>query len=383
MAVVLLAPSPAWVGALQSYFEKRLDKRWHVIARDGTSRLEHKASAGNAGVALALNAGRPVLGIAPAVDVLPATLVTAADINLRVAAPNSKILRNAIDAVFGRSVAVRIPSRVGAGLDLPDLVAAFRPRSSPQQIVDRITRAAARQLGSDHDFPLPLLETAVEYGEARQWALALAEDMSAYRAGQIKWSDVSRGVILHGESGTGKSLFARMVAAHVGLPLIAFSIADLFADNAGDLGAVVNATNAMFSRAAAAAPCIAFLDELDALPNRAALSKRGRDWWLPVCSNFLVKLDGVGALRGGIIFCGATNFIDRIDSALRRPGRLERAIEIGRPNLEGTINILRHYAPNLPADELLAARSTARGIDGRRADDHLPRCPSHRPAQRP
>jgi len=364
-AVVALVPSPAWVHPLESYFTRRFGGRWYVIARDGMNRHDHKASTGNSVVAHALTEGRPVLGIAPSVEFLPTSLVAAADFTVRISAPNAEILRNALGVFFGKRAAVQIPLRVGAGLDFPDFVAAFRPRSSPQQIIDRIARATARQIGSDDQRSLPLLEAAIEYGEARKWALELDQDISDLRKGLLGWSDISRGVVLYGETGTGKTLFVKMVAAHAGLPLIAFSIADLFAKNEGDLGAVVNATNAMFARAAAAAPCIAFADELDALPNRATLSNRGRDWWLPVCNNFLVKLDGVlAAQREGIIFVGATNYIDRIDAALIRPGRLERTIEIRRPDLAGTVNILRYYAPTLPEKDSLELGRLLEGSTG-------------------
>jgi cell division protease FtsH len=364
-AVVVLVPSPAYVHPLESYFTRQFGARWYVITRDGMNRHEHKSSTGNSEVARALSEGRPVLGIAPSVEYLPSALVAAADFTVHTPTPNAEILRNALCAYFAKPAAVEVPLRVGAGLDFNDFVAAFRPRSRPQQIVDRLARATARQMGSDDEQSLPALETAIEYGAARKWALDLAQDISDLRKGLIGWSDISRGVVLYGEPGTGKTLFARMLAAHAGLPLIAFSIADLFAKNEGDLGAVINATNAIFARAAAAAPCITFCDELDALPNRATLSRRGRDWWLPVCENFLVKLDGVlAAQREGIIFVGATNYIDRIDSALLRPGRLELAIEIRRPDLAGTINILRHYVPALSPKDSLELGQLLEGATG-------------------
>jgi ATP-dependent Zn protease len=102
--------------------------------------------------------------------------------------------------------------------------------------------------------------------------------------------------------------------------------------------------------------CVLLLDELDALPNRSTISERGRDWWLPVIANFLVKQDGAfsrGGSGGGeeIVFIACTNYINRIDSALLRPGRYEKAIEIRRPDLDGTINILGHYLPEIEGDE--------------------------------
>jgi ATP-dependent 26S proteasome regulatory subunit len=111
----------------------------------------------------------------------------------------------------------------------------------------------------------------------------------------------------------------------------------------------------MFERAAAfGAPCILFLDEIDALPNRATMSPRGADWWTPVVTDFLLSLDNaVAGKRAGIVVVAATNNIGGVDAAVLRPGRLERAIEITRPDHAGTVNILRyHLHGELPGDDL-------------------------------
>ncbi|MCK1341000.1 AAA family ATPase [Bradyrhizobium sp. 38] len=194
------------------------------------------------------------------------------------------------------------------------------------------------------------------------------------RISKIELNQISRSLIVFGESGTGKTIFARLVSRFLGLPLLAFSIANLFANSDGMLGGVVQATNAMFERAHAPRSCFLFLDELDALPDRATLSPRGRDWWLPVVANLLVKLDGAfsrgGQTRSGtgrgdeIVFIGATNYVERIDSALLRPGRYERCIEISRPDLAGTINILAHYLPEIEDADRAELGRLLRGSTG-------------------
>jgi cell division protease FtsH len=351
VALVVIVPTAAWVAPLQSYLKRRLGDRWHVIARDGSLlRTEHKSSSGNSTVSGLLANGQPVVGIAASPDILPRTLISSADHTINIPAPTSAILQRAIESHLGRGIAKGLPTGIGTGLDIHDLTAAFRPGSTARQITDRIARATQQRIGSRDDDRLPPLETAFEYGDARLWAMDLATDMAEYRAGRLKWSQVSRGarVVLHGETGTGKTLLARMVARHLGLQLLAFSIADLFKSE-GALGDVVQATNAMFESAASASPCVALLDEADALPDRATISARGRDWWLPVITNFMVKLDGALARdrHDGCVFIACTNYLNRIDSALLRPGRFERSIEIRRPNLAGTVNILAHYMPEL------------------------------------
>src|ERR1700722_3154353 len=111
----------------------------------------------------------------------------------------------------------------------------------------------------------------------------------------------------------------------------------------------------MFERAAALAPCILFLDEIDALPNRATMSPRGADWWIPVITDFLLSLDNaVAGKRTGLVVIGATNNIKGVDAAVLRPGRLERAIEIGRPDHAGAANILRYHLNGELSDADLA-----------------------------
>lgn len=366
LAVTVLAPSPAWVSPVETYWKRRFGENWHVLGRDGSSRSEHKSSVGNSAISGLLSEGRSIMGVAPTAGILPSALIASSDVTLVLRTPNADVLAQILAFHFGKKVSFEHSGAIGAGLDFHDFVAAFRERSTPGQVIDRIRRATQRNIEPTGDEDrLPSLETAFEYGEAQQWALNLAQDIADYRAGRTGWLDIPRGLIVFGESGTGKTIFAKMVARHLNLPLIAFSIADLFGKSEGALGDVVQATNSIFARAAAATPCITFLDELDALPDRATLSARGRDWWLPVCANFLVKLDGAfAAERAGNIFIGATNYISRIDAALLRPGRFERAIEIRRPDLRGTINILRHHAPEIAERDLSELGQMVEGSTG-------------------
>jgi cell division protease FtsH len=251
VALVVIVPTPAWVAPLQAHWKRRLGDRWHIYARDGSVRSEHKSSIGNSAVSGSLADGRPVVGIAASPDILPSTLISSADLTVNMRAPNGKVLRKAIENHLGRGIAKDLPPGLGTGLDIHDLTAAFRARSTARQIVDRIERATERRIGSRNEDHLPSLETAFEYGDARLWAMDLAQDVVAYRSG-LNFKLVTRAVVLHGETGTGKTQFARMVAKHLGLPFLSFSIADLFAQSEGALGDVVQATNSMFERFASA-----------------------------------------------------------------------------------------------------------------------------------
>lgn len=187
------------------------------------------------------------------------------------------------------------------------------------------------------------LENALGYGSAKSWAESLRMDISAYRERQIPWSEVDSGAVFFGPTGTGKSTFAHIIAKSCGIPIIHTSIADLFATSSGYLDGVIKAQRKMFEEAVSRAPCLLFLDELDALPNRASISSRGKDWWTPVILDFLIQLDRLSSRHEGVVVLGATNRIEDVDAAVLRPGRLERTIYIGPPGPGDLAGILRQY----------------------------------------
>jgi len=342
--VLIKVPTASWIHDVELYFTDRFSTPWQIFARDG-NRTRQQASTDSVEVAIAIAGGKSVVGIAANVDVLPSTLVAGADLVVRIQMPSGKVIEDAILRFKGRRPPAPVENDIVAGLDFFDLVAAFRPSSTIAEIIARLRTASNDRRGASRlNDDVPILATAVEYGAARDWGLALAQDIRDYRAGLIGWNAIDRGAVLYSEPGLGKSLFARMLAKECGLPLVISSVAELFAKSAGDLGAVIQAERQVFAEASALAPAILFMDELDGLPSRANMSNRGRDWWTPVINDFLTNLDSaISNQREGVIVVGATNFIEHIDPALLRPGRLERCIHIARPSLEGTVNILRYH----------------------------------------
>ena len=347
LAMVLLVPGPAWVEPVRKLFQLRFGNLWEVIVVDAWNNTAKHKEAKAVEVATHLARGRPVVGVAADTGALPSTLTAAADITIRIVAPDAGVIRRAIRMYAGEKPADGIDDGVASGLGFNDLVAAFRKNSSAAEIVERLGKASTALRGAGSAQRLPLLETAVEYGQARIWGLALARDIKDFKAGRIGWDAVDRGVVLYSEPGLGKSLFARILAQACGdIPLLAFSIADLFAQGAGYLDSVIKNSRAMFEQAAAlASPCsILFLDEIDALPNRATMSSRSAEWWNSVLTDFMLSLDNaVAGKRSGIVVISATNNIAGVDAALLRPGRLERAIEIARPDHAGILNVLRYH----------------------------------------
>jgi cell division protease FtsH len=362
LAVVVLVPGPSWIEPVRTLFVERYGKQWYAVETD-TAKTAQRMTERNDAVATYLTRGYPVVGVAVVRDALPTALTTAADLTIRIDTLRGITIARAIRMFTSKLAPIAIDEKFSFSLEFHDLLAAFRANSSPADIVDRLRKTVGSASRSGTSERLPTLEDAVEYGAARTWGIALARDISDYRAGRLLWEDVDRGAVLHSEPGLGKSLFARILAQACEVPLVAFSVADLFANSPGYLDSVIKASRTMFERAAAVAPCILFLDEIDALPNRATMSTRAQEWWTSVVTDFLLSLDNaVAGKRAGVVVIGATNNIKGVDAAVLRPGRLERSIEIKRPDHAGVLNILRHHLN----DELLDADLTdiAHLVDG-------------------
>jgi cell division protease FtsH len=345
VVIAVHVPTTSWLKPIRSHIDTYFKGNWQTYARDGSNRSRDKASVGSDEVVNDIQLGRSVAGIAANLENLPAVLTASADAIIKIPMLSAKIVSEAIRRFTGRSCRRNIENSVVAGLDFEDILATFRPGSSASEIIRRLTAAARERHGSStSNEDVPHLSSAVEYGAAREWGMTLARDIADYRAGLIDWNAIDRGVVIHSEPGLGKSLYARMLARECGVPLVISSVGELFATSAGDLGAVIKAERAVFARASALAPCILFWDELDALPSRASLSTRNRDWWLPVVTDYLTNLDSaVASQRELVIVVGATNYVEHLDPALLRPGRFERTIHIERPDLDGTVNILRYH----------------------------------------
>ena len=154
---------------------------------------------------------------------------------------------------------------------------------------------------------------------------------------------VPKGILLVGPPGTGKTLLARAVAGEAGVPFYSISGSD-FVEMFVGVGA--SRVRDMFQTAKKTAPCIIFIDEIDAVGRqRGAGMGGGHDEREQTLNQLLVEMDGFGP-NSGIIVMAATNRPDVLDPALLRPGRLDRQITIGRPDVKGREAILRVHARN-------------------------------------
>ena len=161
---------------------------------------------------------------------------------------------------------------------------------------------------------------------------------------------IPKGVILVGPPGTGKTLLAKAVAGEAGVPFFSISGSD-FVEMFVGVGA--SRVRDLFSEAKKNAPCIIFIDEIDAVGRRRGTGMGGgHDEREQTLNQLLVEMDGFG-VNEGIIVMAATNRVDILDPAILRPGRFDRKVAVSRPDVRGREEILRVHARNKPlADDV-------------------------------
>ena len=156
---------------------------------------------------------------------------------------------------------------------------------------------------------------------------------------------IPKGILLVGPPGTGKTLLARAVAGEAGVPFFSISGSD-FVEMFVGVGA--SRVRDLFEEAKANAPCIIFIDEIDAVARRRGTGLGGgHDEREQTLNQMLVEMDGFG-VNEGIIVMAATNRVDILDPAILRPGRFDRKVTVGRPDVRGREEILRVHAANKP-----------------------------------
>ena len=172
---------------------------------------------------------------------------------------------------------------------------------------------------------------------------------------------IPKGVLLAGPPGTGKTLLAKAVAGEAGVPFFTISGSD-FVEMFVGVGA--SRVRDLFTQAKKNAPCIIFIDEIDAVGRqRGAGLGGGHDEREQTLNQLLVEMDGFGA-NEGIITIAATNRPDILDPALLRPGRFDRQVIVGRPDLRGREAILKVHARNKPLADDVDLQTIAKKTPG-------------------
>jgi len=171
---------------------------------------------------------------------------------------------------------------------------------------------------------------------------------------------IPRGVLLVGPPGTGKTLLARAVAGEAGVPFFSISGSD-FVEMFVGVGA--SRVRDMFEQAKKNAPCIIFIDEIDAVGRSRANGFSGNDERDQTLNAMLVEMDGFND-NAGVIVIAATNRVDVLDKALTRPGRFDRQVQVPNPDFVGREKILKVHCRRVPIGPDVDLKTVAKGTPG-------------------
>jgi cell division protease FtsH len=197
--------------------------------------------------------------------------------------------------------------------------------------------------------------------EAKEELQEIVEFLKDPQKFQRLGGKIPKGALLIGPPGTGKTLIARAVAGEAGVPFFTISGSD-FVEMFVGVGA--SRVRDMFEQAKKSAPCIIFIDEIDAVGrHRGAGLGGGNDEREQTLNQLLVEMDGFESSEG-VILIAATNRPDVLDPALLRPGRFDRQITVPNPDITGREKILKVHMRKVPLDKDVNAKTLARGTPG-------------------
>ena len=191
------------------------------------------------------------------------------------------------------------------------------------------------------------------------------EEIVDFLKNPIKYTDlgarIPKGVILVGPPGTGKTLLAKAVAGEAGVPFFSISGSD-FVEMFVGVGA--SRVRDLFEEAKKNSPCIVFIDEIDAVARRRGTGMGGgHDEREQTLNQMLVEMDGFG-VNAGIIVMAATNRVDILDPAILRPGRFDRKVVVGRPDVKGREEILNVHVKGKPIGDDVDLKTIAQTTAG-------------------
>jgi cell division protease FtsH len=225
----------------------------------------------------------------------------------------------------------------------------LKPSSQSSEAAKKNDAAAARKRLA----PPVTFEDVAGIDEVRQELEEIVEFLRSSDKYERLGARIPRGALLVGPPGTGKTLLARAVAGEAGVPFFSMSASE-FVEMFVGVGA--SRVRDLFKQARQAAPCVIFIDEIDAVGRKRNIKAMGNDERDQTLNQLLVELDGFTA-REAIVVMAATNRVDILDKALLRPGRFDRHITVSLPDRVGREAILRVHTRRVPlADEVSLER---------------------------
>lgn len=296
-----------------------------------------------------LESGRTVVLISQDPErILVPEALAGADVIINVPPPNLATIRQVIRAVTGQSVrGLRRADLEGLGIE--NFVTAIRPLLSARECVFNLRRAsAALRKGVVNAQTVTLADLAMTRS-VTAWALETLELMEKVNEGKLKPTSLIH-ACLEGPPGTGKTTVAQALAGSAGWTFVRTSVGEWFASSGGHLGDVIRAARRFFDEIAQAkTPVVGLIDEIDSLPNRAAMDEKDSQWWTPVVTFVLTELDKLRHAGKPILLLSATNHFTKLDGALVRPGRLERRVPVLMPDATDRQRLFaRFLADSLP-----------------------------------
>ena len=341
-----------------------------VVSKDSRKSDESPIGQLVPAVRTALETRRAIVAVAVAAGTLPAALRALTPKLIRLAALDRAMLAGILADAYSdtgsrgdgdrtdTAALGRLPDDAHCkGLGPDDLVLALRSPTLEGAVAALVLAAAPDTADGPGlaDFPLPQ--------EVRDPLEQMVTDLLAWQAGEIAWKDVTRGLLLSGPPGSGKTEVPRLIARSAGINVISGSIADWSSEGARG-SEVIKAMRECFARAAARAPAVLFIDELDAVGDRERVGDNNRTWTEYVVTGLLAAMDGYEG-HEGVVIMGATNHVDRIDKAIRRPGRFDRVLHLGYPTHDLLPAAIRWQAwPDLADADLTGLAARVSGMSG-------------------
>lgn len=247
-------------------------------------------------------------------------------------------------------------------------VAGFKPTMSKPDTTGKNnspspTAFSARKTGSTASRPIEAPVTFADVAgidEVRQELEEIVQYLRGSERYQKLGAKIPRGALLVGPPGTGKTLLAKAVAGEAGVPFYSMSASE-FVEMFVGVGA--SRVRDLFNKARQSAPCVIFIDEIDAVGRRRSVKAMGNDERDQTLNQLLVELDGFSD-RQAIVVLAATNRVDILDKALLRPGRFDRHITVSLPDRAGREAILRVHTRKTPLREEVSLERLARMTTG-------------------